>query len=298
MVTRSLNLESLIEGFILSCQAEGLSPKTIEWYQSFLLRFNRFLKNNNLPTDPLRIGTGHIRSFIRYLQTEARTPRGNKPLSPTSVAAYVRCCKVFFSWLAREDYVESNPMHKVPVPKVPVKVVDAFSEEQVVKFMALCLKSDRNANRDLSIILLLLDTGVRVAELADIAVEDVNLSDGYIKVMTGKGNRQRILPIGRVVQKSLWKYINNYRPKPLDNECNKGFSQRQGPATQQERHTADDPKVWQTRRYRRTPLLTTYVPSHVCQALLAQWRRPFQPAEDSGTLKPGIRPDVFEPFRR
>ena len=71
METSNLALEYLVQGFKLSCQAEGKSPRTVEWYTAFLLRFLKFLQSNSLPTILGYIDKGHIRAFIRYLQTEA-----------------------------------------------------------------------------------------------------------------------------------------------------------------------------------------------------------------------------------
>ena len=64
-------------------------------------------------------------------------------------------------------------------------------------------------------LLLMLDTGIRVSELVGIGLDDVNLPEGYIRITKGKGGKERVVPIGSLVQKSLWKYINNTRPQPL-----------------------------------------------------------------------------------
>lgn len=85
METSNLELENLIQGFRLSCQAEGKSPRTVEWYTSFLMRFLCFLKSNGIPTNLDQITRDFIRAFIRYLQTEARTPHKGKPLSGYTV---------------------------------------------------------------------------------------------------------------------------------------------------------------------------------------------------------------------
>jgi len=84
-----LELSNLIQGFKLSCQTEGKSPKTIEWYISFLLRFLKFLEQNGLPTQLDHIEKTHIRQFILYLQQEARTSHKHKPLSGATVQGYV-----------------------------------------------------------------------------------------------------------------------------------------------------------------------------------------------------------------
>ena len=100
MESSVLELKTLIEGFKLSCQTEGKSPRTIEWYGSFLTRFYHFLNSNGLPTSLGLIGKQHVRAFIHYLQTEAKTPYCGKPLSPFTIQGYVRSLKSFFSWLA------------------------------------------------------------------------------------------------------------------------------------------------------------------------------------------------------
>jgi site-specific recombinase XerD len=118
-----LELGNLIQGFELSCRTEGKSPRTTEWYISFLKRFLHVLEINNHPTDIIKIDKNHVRAFILYLQQEAKTPYTGKQLSHSTIQGYVRTLKAFFSWAIREEYIESNPMIKIPVPKAPIKVV-------------------------------------------------------------------------------------------------------------------------------------------------------------------------------
>jgi site-specific recombinase XerD len=81
--------------------------------------------------------------------------------------------------------------------------------------------------RDHTIILTLLDTAMRVSELCHLKPDDVWLEDGILKVM-GKGNKERLIPIGKHVQRLLWRYINRYRPEPAGPNCNFLFLTRQG----------------------------------------------------------------------
>ena len=110
MNNRNLGLASLIQGFRLSCQTEGKSPKTVEWYSAFLARFLSYLDSHGRPTAMDQLDKNHVRQFIRHLQTEARTPRTNLLLSPSTVQGYVRTLKAFFSWTEREEYTASNLM--------------------------------------------------------------------------------------------------------------------------------------------------------------------------------------------
>ena len=228
MNSNILELQNLIEGFRLSCQTEGKSPKTIEWYFSFLTRFRHFLQVNQLPTELCQIKKDQIREFIRYLQIEAKTPRSGRPLSGATVQGYVRTLKAFFSWAEKEGYITANEMAKIPTPKAVSKVINTFTHDQVNKLANICQLSNGGGLRNLAILLLLLDTGIRVSELVNIELEDVNIAEGYIKIIVAKGGKERIVPIGSMVQKSLWKYINAYRPQPLTQQIIRLFLSDKG----------------------------------------------------------------------
>ncbi len=223
-----LELGNLIQGFKLCCQTEGKSPKTIEWYTTFLLRFLTFLEFNSYPTDAAQINKEVIRAFILYLQEEAKTPRSKKPLSSATVQGYVRTLRVFFSWAVREEYLPDSPTAKIPVPKATQKIINTFTYEQIGKLAEACYRSNGNSYRNLTILLLLLDTGIRVSELVHINHEDVNLAEGWVKIKIGKGGKERIVPVGSVVQKSLWKYINRFRPQPLTQKVTRLFLSEYG----------------------------------------------------------------------
>ncbi len=227
-MNNELDLNNLIEGFKLSCQTENKSPKTIEWYTCFLQRFLQFLQHNNYPIRVSAIDKNHIRSFILYLQQQAKTPHTGKPLSNSTIQGYIRTLKVFFSWLSREEYIESNPMTRIPVPRAPIKIVNTFSHEHINRLATLCHISNGSGYRNLTIILLLLDSGIRVNELVNIEYGDLDLTEGCIKIMKAKGNKERLVPIGSIVQKSLWKYINQYRPQPLTRKVTMLFLSEHG----------------------------------------------------------------------
>ena len=215
MKTSVLELANLIQGFKLSCQTEGKSPKTTEWYTSFLERFRRFLEQSGLPTRVDWVDRDCVRRFILYLKQEARAPRTDRPLSAATIQGYVRTLKAFFAWLEREEYITANLMAKIPVPKAETKVVATFSEEQIQGLLSLCLSSNGSNLRNMVILLLLLDCGLRVSELVGIELDDVNLSDGIVKIRKAKGGKERYVPVGSIAQKALWKYIHTSRPEPI-----------------------------------------------------------------------------------
>jgi site-specific recombinase XerD len=217
------NLHNLIAGYKLSCQTEGKSPKTIEWYQAFLLRFLAFLEKHDLPQDIRHITRLHIKEFIHYLQTEAKTPHTYQPLAPATVQGYVRTLKTFFAWAYREEYLENNPVSRIPPPKAPQKVLQTFSDEHITKLTTLCRNGNGTGHRNLTIILLMLDTGIRVSELACLDLDSINMEGGYFTIHHGKGGKERIVPFGSLVQNILWKYINYYRTNPLTAQIDQLF---------------------------------------------------------------------------
>jgi integrase/recombinase XerD len=106
-------------------------------------------------------------------------------------------------------------MAKIPVPKAETKVITTFSETQIQGLFSQCFSSNGNSTRNMLIILLLLDCGLRVSELVGIKLDDINLEEGIIRICKAKGSRERWVPVGHVAQKFLWKYINTSRSKPL-----------------------------------------------------------------------------------
>ncbi len=223
-----LQLDHLIEGFKLSCATEGKAIKTIDWYTCYLLKFQQFLEPNGMPTDVTQIDRGHIRAFIRYLQTEARCPRSDKPLSQATVQGYVRTLKAFFSWLMREEYLANNPMAGIPVPKASTKIINTFTDDQIAQLAQGWHSSNGNNSRNLAILLLMLDSGLRVSEVTGISLDDVDLEAGQIRITRAKGGNERIVPIGSVVRRALWKYINHHRSRPLTDNVTGLFLNERG----------------------------------------------------------------------
>jgi len=225
---RTHTLSECIDYYEICNKAEGKSPKTVDWYNDFLNGFRMFLSFKRFPVDLCQISREHIRVYIAYLQNEARTTRGSKSLSPATIQGAVRTLKAFFSWALREEFIESNPMIRIPVPKATSKIINTYTQEQITKLISLCYKSNDSGCRNLAILLLLLDTGIRVSELASIDLNDVNLIEGYIKIRHAKGGKERLIPIGSLVQKSLWKYMNSSRPKPLTQKVTRLFLSNHG----------------------------------------------------------------------
>ena len=223
MRPKTPSFDALIQNQGICLSTEGRSQNTIDWYASNLRRFLKFLRDRKLPDEVQDIGVAEARSFIFYLQNEVTRwesslyTREKKRLSPFSVQGYARTIKAFWSWLAAEGYISNNPMEKMKIPRVPQKVIATFTPEQIKK-MVVCLDLNKTSEfRNYTIILLFLDTGIRISELTNIKLENVDFKQSCLLVR-GKGNKERIVPFGTQVRRILWRYISSYRVEPQSSE--------------------------------------------------------------------------------
>ena len=212
-------LPDLAQGYALCAKTEGKSQNSINIVVNSVRYFESFLYPNGLVLDVNEIGPGEIRAFILFLQQQkcfSRHPFNHvqdKNLSGHTVNCYLRSIRAFFPWLVSEGVIAENPFDKVKIPRSPRKVISTFSEHQILQLLKAIDISSAEGHRDYAIILTLLDTGLRVSELCSLRLSDLWLEDGILKVM-GKGNKERLIPIGKLVQRILWRYITWHRPEP------------------------------------------------------------------------------------
>ena len=213
-------MEHLLPGYILTARAEGKSTKTIEWVASSVRYFGAFLARYGESQDVRIVTHFHLRAFIVELQGRPAyldhpvTRAQDRPLVPHTVNAYVRGVSSFWKWLIDEELIEANPFAKVKMPKVPRKVMSTFSESHLGALIGAINTRSPQGYRDYALFLTLLDTGLRIAEVLRARVENLDLGEATLKVM-GKGGKERVVPLGRVVQRVLWHYLERFRPEPL-----------------------------------------------------------------------------------
>ena len=218
-------LDQLIESYLICCMTEGKSPKTIEFYSCTLKRFSRFLKTQKLTTLLVEIGVNEARKFVFYLQNNAIRWEGNphikdnKRLSPFSIQGYVRAIKAFWTWLFDEGFITSNTMSALKLPKAPKKIVNTFSQEQIQHVMKSIDQKSPRGFRDYLILLILLDTGIRLSELVGLKIDDIDFGQNCFLVC-GKGDKERLVPFGSRVRHALWQYIRNLRPEQQIDDIN------------------------------------------------------------------------------
>jgi len=218
-------LSSLASGYSLCAQTEGKSPNTVAIVVNSVKHLNDFLSSEGLSTDVTQISIKEIRAFIAHLQQKRcfsnhpYSKAQQRGLSGHTINTYMRSIRAFWSWLLEEEVINNNLFSRLKIPRPPRKVITTFSQPQLESLLSV-ISSSAEGYRDTVIVLTLLDTGLRVNELINLKMDNVWLEEGLIKVL-GKGNKERLIPIGRQIRRLLWRYINQYRLTPaqpnLDN---------------------------------------------------------------------------------
>ena len=230
----------MLHGYQLCAATEGKSPNAIAIVSGSVKYFLDFLTTEGRSKDVTQISQHEIRAFILYLQQKRcfSNHRFNHPqdkgLSGHTINCYLRSLRIFFSWLVSEEIMKNNPFDHVKIPRPSRKVIPTFTDSQIQDLLRVIDTRTIEGYRNYTIILTLLDTGMRVSELCHLKLSDVALEEGMLKVL-GKGNKERLIPIGKQVQRLLWRYISRYRPEPLSANGNVLFLNRDGKPLTKER---------------------------------------------------------------
>jgi len=218
------SLSSLVKGYLLTHRSEGSSPHTVAYYKGILRRFLWYAQQENWPDDARILTQWQIREFLGYVGGEVNRwqVKGNGSESSSHRASqrtvhhYYRSLTAFFNWVVREGFLADSPMIRVKVAKPKRRVINPYTLEQLEGMLAVCEWDCQHrvrfiGSRNRAIIMLLLDTGLRLTELANIRLQDIDGDSGWIRV-TGKGGKERVVRIGQAARKALWRY-QMHRPE-------------------------------------------------------------------------------------
>ncbi|BAU83309.1 site-specific recombinase [Streptomyces laurentii] len=173
------------------------------------------------PTELDEVHREHIEAYIDHLVTRT---------SAATAHQYFRSLRTFFNWLVDEEEIDRSPMRTMKPPVVAEREVPVVPEDSLKKLLATCKGKDYKSRRDLAIIMLFLDTGVRLSELTNREIEHIDL-DLMVFVVIGKGNRQRSVPFGRTTAQVLDRYMRQlakHRKKALESSDALWWSVKRG----------------------------------------------------------------------
>lgn len=179
----------------------GLSKNTIDNYTFDIEKLCFFLLDNQIDISPVKIKDEVLQQFIYEI---------SKTVNARSQSRIISGLKSFFNYLIFEDYRVDNPMELIETPKIGRKLPDTLSLNEIDKLIEAIDLSKEEGHRNKAIIETLYSCGLRVSELVSLKISDLFFDEGFIKV-TGKGNKQRFVPIAKSTQNLIEIYQKNIR---------------------------------------------------------------------------------------
>ena len=179
----------------------GLSDNSIAGYSRDIKKLMDYLEAHSIGDSPISIETDTIQAFIY---------QAAKSLNARSQARLISGLRGFFTYLVFEDYRTSNPLELIESPKIGRKLPDTLEEEEIDALIAGIDLSKPEGERNRAILETLYGCGLRVSELTNLKISDLFFDEGFIKV-TGKGDKQRFVPIVPATQKYITIYMNEIR---------------------------------------------------------------------------------------
>ncbi|QLE00466.1 site-specific tyrosine recombinase XerD [Galbibacter sp. BG1] len=180
----------------------GLSKNSVTNYCLDIQKLISFLEQNNMAVSPIQISTENLQEFIYETA---------KTINPRSQARLISGLKSFFNYLIFEDYRKDNPTELIESPKVGRKLPDTLAEDEIDALIAAIDLSTPEGERNRTMLETLYSCGLRVSELVALKISDLFFEEGFIKV-SGKGDKQRFVPIANTTIKYIAIYINEVRP--------------------------------------------------------------------------------------
>lgn len=179
----------------------GLSQNTIDNYIHDVKKLMNYLEQNSMSISPLKIESESLQEFIYTIA---------KTVNARSQSRIISGLRSFFDYLVFEDYRKTNPLSLIESPKIGRKLPDTLSIANIDAIISSIDLSEPQGERNRAIIETLYSCGLRVSELTHLKLSDLFFDEGFIKV-TGKGDKQRFVPIARVTQKYIDIYKNEIR---------------------------------------------------------------------------------------
>ncbi|MBI2757208.1 MAG: tyrosine-type recombinase/integrase [Chloroflexi bacterium] len=198
------DLRKWIGIYLHACRSRNLAGGTIEFYGKKLNAFVQFCLKYEI-TNINQINAEYIRQFLIILEESGHRPAG--------VHCYYRSIKTFLKWYEREAEPADwrNPINKVKAPIVPLEPLDPVSIETIKAMLGTCKRGQLSDARDKASLLVLLDTGMRLAEFLALNVDDVDPITGMILIRSGKGRKPRNVYLGDRSRQVLRRYVKERR---------------------------------------------------------------------------------------
>jgi site-specific recombinase XerD len=208
------DLSELLSDWARHLRGRNKAPRTIDSYLEVGRAFREYLLRVDHSTRIGDIDRRAVEDYLLDLSERAHQRRPGKGISAATVARHYRSLQQLFRWLELEEEIEQSPFTRMSPPAVPEQAVPLLTEEEIGRLLNVCKGSDFESRRDTAIIRLLLDSGLRVAELIGIELQRLDFEQDVVIVL-GKGRRQRAAPFGNRTGEALRRYLRARAKHPL-----------------------------------------------------------------------------------
>ena len=181
----------------------GLSDNSIVSYENDINKLSNFLLDKNKSISPIKVSPDLIKEFIYSISNS---------INPTSQSRIISGLRSFFEYLIFEKYIKTNPLSLIESPRISRKLPDTLTIKEIDLLISNINMSTNEGERNIALIETLYGCGLRVSELISLKISDLFFSEGFIKV-TGKGNKQRLVPISDLNKRVIKSYMDNSRKK-------------------------------------------------------------------------------------
>ncbi len=183
---------------------KNLSANSIEAYVHDITRLFEFISINSIPENINALTLSDLQEYVVWL--------AKLNVSPRTQARNISAIKTFFKFLQYTNVLQENPSSLLESPKLGRKLPVALSVEEIDRIVLAIDLSKPEGHRNKAIIETLYGCGLRVSELVDLKLTDVYAAEGFIRVK-GKGEKERLVPIGGIALKEIRHYLENFRNK-------------------------------------------------------------------------------------
>jgi len=191
------NLAALLPDWSIHLRARNVAPSTIASYLRVGENLRSYLVDVGMPTAASSLTRDHLEAFLADL--------GDR-VSPATTAKHYRSMQQLFRWLVEDGEITDSPMARMRPPQVPEQPVDVFTDDELRALLKTCVGNTFENRRDTALLRMLIDTGIRAAELCGLRVEDLDGEQRVANVI-GKGRRGRAAPYGAKTADALRRYL-------------------------------------------------------------------------------------------
>ncbi|PCJ50442.1 MAG: site-specific tyrosine recombinase XerD [Candidatus Neomarinimicrobiota bacterium] len=205
-------MENFLQDYMTMLKVErNLARNSLESYERDLQQYHQYLKTELKLKTIRNVTLGHIRSFVRKLS--------NRGLAANSIKRAVSSIRTYHNFLSAEGHMKDNPAQLLDTPKIPRKLPNVLTIQEIDKILGIIPENAPMAQRDLAIFEMMYSCGLRVTELCDFKTSDILWDSEMIRVQ-GKGSKQRFVPIGPIARENLKNYLNHERNTLADKNPN------------------------------------------------------------------------------